>query len=641
MFVINKELKESIIKRLLLVGAVLCALFMLKGINASAYTTRTDTDGSVTGIVNQTYYDVSSWSDMYSAYRRSNQSTVFLNVVNDFSPYGSTSNGAQVQDGKNLTILGNNKTLYFGYPNSPTHLDYNAPIFMTKGFYSNYNSSLFSANATLRLENATWVNSTSFGIFEISNNASSTTQYHNVTEYNGSSNDAATPIINRNGRVEFSGNNVFNVTGSAQNFGPGKQNPNSLGSPITPSGGLFQTGQANWIQGANNVSILDGSTTLNMNGTQSDPFYHQQSDGYNASLNIADNAKMYWNIDNANAVADGAISSRTWTLGNGSEFDINGTSNTAQSQWFSGNEKPLNINTGNKSVFSAVTAGSLNPPDPGYDSSSGISVGSGATFLLSKVAQDSSNYAISGTLANGISLSDSSHLLVRSMSGLLFQNPWTISMPSSGLGGKFSKNYDGSSAKTEGSNTGSMTVNDTSQGDSFDLSGLNPGYSTDAANILNSNPDYFELWDAPTVLSFKGLQLNRTYSLTSSELPHASNAKTDLISGDDGMGFQIDSNNPNPAVHVMLQMTGNNQKNIISYFWKDTSGSVGDELTEGNSQQIWSSKGKTTKSTDAGNSYICNYDKDHGLMIKTTNALKAGNYVGATFDYTMISGPGD
>lgn len=632
-------------KQLLLGIAVLCALFMLKGINASAYTTRIDTTGSVTGIVNQTYYDVSSWSDMYSAYKRSNQSTVFLNVTNDLPPYGSTLNGTPVQDGKNLTILGNNKTLYFGYPNNPTHLDYNLPGLMTKGFYSNYNSSFWSANATLRLENATWVNSTTYGIFEISNNASSTTQYHNVTEYNGSTNDAATPIINRNGRIEFSGNNVFNVTGSAQNFGAGKHDPDSLGAPITPSSSILgnATGQANWIQGANNVNVVDGSTTLNMNGTQSDPFYHVNSGSYDTTLNISDNAKMYWNVDNANAIAEGGINSRTWTIGNGSEFNINGTAETFDSQqWFVNNGSPLNINTGSKSIFTAVTAGSLNSPSNGNDA--GVSVGSGAKFLMSDVGND---YVVSGSFTNGFNPSDSSHILFRSKYGLLFDNQWTIQMPSSGLTGRFSKKYDGSDSRSEPANTGTIGVADSSpnQGDEFNFN-LNPGYSDKTQDLLNSNPYYFELGSDPTVLSFVGLQLNRTYSLTSSELPQGSTSTTGFISGDDTMGFQINSNNPNPDVHVTVMMHDNHQNNIVSYFWKDTSEHDtsehdGKELKENSTEQIWSSKGRSTSTTSAGNSYICNYPKDQGLLIKTTNALKAGTYDGATFDYTMVSGPGD
>lgn len=59
-------------KKLLFVLATLCALFAFKGLNASAdYAEHIDGSGKITGHVNATYYDVSSWSDMYDAYNDS------------------------------------------------------------------------------------------------------------------------------------------------------------------------------------------------------------------------------------------------------------------------------------------------------------------------------------------------------------------------------------------------------------------------------------------------------------------------------------------------------------------------------------------------------------------------------------------
>ena len=149
-------------------------------------------------------------------------------------PSNGYEKGAKVKEGKSLTILGNNHKLYFGESSDPSYTT-NSPYDVLKkhyGFYSE--SSKVTSNTTLRLENATWINSINFGIFQISLYAAATTQYHNVIEMNGGTSGGATPIINRDGRIEFSGNNTFNVTGQGEtNFGPGRHDSESLGDVNT------------------------------------------------------------------------------------------------------------------------------------------------------------------------------------------------------------------------------------------------------------------------------------------------------------------------------------------------------------------------------------------------------------------------
>ncbi|MFC4761457.1 pectate lyase-like adhesive domain-containing protein [Fructobacillus durionis] len=603
-------------KKLLFVLATLCALFAFKGLSASA-----DTDT----------FDVSSWKEMYADYKSSKADTVVLNVTNDIGPSGSTS-GAEVKSGKSVIIKGNGNTLYFGDPNYPTtELSENIPA-RTHGFYSS--SSRIGNDTVLRLENTTWVNSISNGIFELSTGAAATMQFNDVTEYNGSTWTAATPIMNHSGKIEFSGKNTFNITGSAQDFGSGKQNASSLGSSIRTT----WSDQANWIQGGRDVTVVDGSTTLNMNGSSSNPFYHDVLySSVDVSLKVADNAKMYWNIDNARFLEKSAVNSRTWMIGSGATFLINGTQNTTSTQWFdfnkslfsSENKTPLAIGVADGGTFDATTGGPLNGPTKS-STRAGIIVGKKGTFSVSNLSTDS-GVAISGSFSQNIRLSDASHFLVRSADAELFDSDSQIVLPDSGLAGKFSSTFDASSnVRTEPANHGSIStaLNDFSQ--------LSPGYNSWTRGLLTGVPEYFELYEAPTVLKFTG-NLDRLYKLTSSDLPKNANETTGLISGQANMGFNINSNNPNPAVHVMLSMSKNNQNNIVSYFWQKKDGSV--TPVTGVDQTIWTSDGQSTTSDDSGNNYNVDYQPNEGLLMKTTNALKAGNYEGATFDYTMVTGP--
>lgn len=85
-------------------------------------------------------------------------------------------------------------------------------------------------------------------------------------------------------------------------------------------------------------------------------------------------------------------------------------------------------------------------------------------------------------------------------------------------------------------------------------------------------------------------------------------------------------------------MTKNKQDGVVSYFWKGNDGTV--STVSDKPITIWSmAAGYQFNQDSTGYNYTANYDNDHGLLLKTTNALKSGtNYEGATFDYTLAVG---
>lgn len=622
-------------KKLLFVLATLCALFAFKGLNASAdYAEHIDGSGKITGHVNATYYDVSSWSDMYDAYNDSSQDTVYLNVTQDLpgDPSNGYEKGAKVKEGKSLTILGNNHKLYFGEsedPNQSTYVEANGAKSKHYGFYAVDPD--VTSQTTLRLENAIWINSITYGIFQINYDASATTQYHNVIEMNGSSSGGATPLINRVGKIEFSGTNVFNVTGTPEtNFGSGKRDSSSLGNTNTN----WHKDQAGWIHGANNVDITDGSTTLNMNST-SNVFYHFNNSKVDvATLNVGGNARLVWNIDNSDYLEDyylGYPNTRKWKVNEGGSFLINGTSNTSPLKWSPSPAFNSKYIVKDNASFDATTAGALNA-STSYNSK--IKVGKGSNFSISNDAKACA--AITGMFLSGIDLQDTSHFLARTEGQKAFQGlgaqDTSIRLNGQGLIGKFANNYEGANAINEGRAVGSIKTSlNTSD---FDV---NPAYSrTDRLNIRLWNNAYIEFGTLSPVFSLVSNGLDRTFSINASDLPRNSNGFSDYISGDGPMGFTVQSNVQNPNVSVQVSVK-NNFTNKTQYWWRKNNNSYV-QLGEGN-QTIWK-RDEDASTSDDGYTFSNQYANDYGLRLKTTNSWKNGSYdTAATFNYTLVTGP--
>ena len=611
-------------KKLLLMLTALLTLLTVLSLSGSADTTpQTDTDGSVTGNAGAVYYNVASWSDMFEAYEDSYQSIVYLNVTADVSGDFSAYTGTEIQEGKSLVILGNHHTLTFAATVDPT-----TSVKITdggdkrSGFWSE--SSFVTSATTLRMENVQWINSITYGIFEVSKEAAATTQYHNVTEMNGAARDGATPIVNRKGRIEFSGKNFFNITGTpGKNFGSGKQDPASLGT-ASPS---TEYGQNSWIHGANDVNVLDGSTTVNINAKQSNIFYHYLSSSFASTLSVANKASLIWNVDNARYVDRGSVDSRMWNIGDKANFIVNGNRNTGDTDLFQSRGNDLGITVGQGAKVDLTTAGGLNI---GSFGSRFINVADNGSFLINKLS--TSTPVIDGMLRNGLNLGNDAHFLARGGSKIFSGYGSTIYLNGFNLNGRFSKNADGSDSLTTDAATGSIGTSFTSF--SFDVS---PAYSRAVQCLLLGSPRYMEFGSGPAVVSLVKGQLNRAYTLTANDLPK-SYGLSNLISGQNGMAFTVNSTKANPEASVQIAMTKNKQDGVVSYFWKGNDGTV--STVSDKPITIWSmAAGYQFNQDSTGYNYTANHDNDHGLLLKTTNALKSGtNYEGATFDYTLAVG---
>lgn len=613
-------------KKLFFMLTTLCALFTFMGLSASAdYSVASDDDGSVTGVAGATYYNVSSWSDMFEAYEDSYDSMVYLNVTGDIDGSKAAYNGQEITEGKSLTIIGNGHTLLFGRSSDPTDSTYvsDGSSNKTSGFYSK--SSDVTDDTTLTLKNAKWINSINYGIFEISMQASAKTVYEDVTEANGDVKNGGTPIVNRAGTVEFRGTNVFNITGSERmNYGSGKVDPTTFGSSS------FNDSQSNWIHGGNNVVVASGSTTVNGNSSKQNLLYHFDSTYIDSTLTVKNGAQLYWNLDENDYLEKRWSHSKTWNIEDNAKFVINGTKNTAESGIFDSwsRSSTWTMNIGKNATVDSTIDGSYNMST---SNSNSFNVGDDSSLILNTLSSSSRTFNGGFGYGGGIHLSDSSYLLLRG-GKKVYDSLSYIYLDGDGLPLKVSSNYDGSSGLTADQASGNVGISS-----SYFTGRVTPSYSSAIQRAL-PNAKYIEYGVGTVTVSLSSTKIDRAFTLTKDDLP-TSYGISKLISADEPMNFIVNSNKALKSASVQVAISQNNQSGIVSYYWKDNQGN---EIPLNNQPvTVWSMKQNDYQADGHGLSrtYTANYDQNHGLLMKTTNGLKVGSYYGATVDYTLSNGP--
>ncbi|MBS9339160.1 hypothetical protein G6R29_05940 [Fructobacillus sp. M2-14] len=626
-------------KKMLLIMAALCALFFVHTESVSAnYSTDTDTSGKVTGVKGATYYNVYSWKDMFDAYKNSSESTVYLNVKSDIQGSADARKGQQVQEGKSVKILGNGNYLYFAASSDPTK---GTAVYegdnKTAGFYTRDDS--VTNQTTLSIENAKWINSINFGIFEVSKNAAAKTIYKNVIEMNGSADKGATPIMNRAGAIEFYGDNVFNITRAlSKNWGSGKVDAKNLGSTLTSPAGYAN---ANWIQGGNDVTVYDGSTTVNSNAKYQKTIHHYDSANFDSRLTVKSKAKLYWNSDTIWFLEERRVKTKTWNIEDKAQFIINGTVNsmgnnkiTNEHQWFGRDNElaPWNLNIGKGAVLDAQTGGTIYRGRTSTINPTNINVGENGTLSLRTLAASWSLF--DGSLAGGsINLSKNSHMVlqanVTNKVPMFANSGGSIYLNGPGLGLTASSNFDGSDAYHEPAATGAIFV-------TMDGFPVKPAYSSATTSKLPT-AKYIEFGTGTPIVTFGATMLDRLFKLDSSKLPMTTGLSS-LIGGQDPMSFAVTSNKEDPNVAVQAKITNQKFGDAFKYSWKSNNGDV--TALNSTPKTIWTmNDGYDYSEGGAGYNYTANFDQNHGLMMQTTNQLKNGTYDDATINYSLVDGP--
>ncbi|MCO0832400.1 hypothetical protein NFX39_04815 [Fructobacillus sp. W13] len=616
-------------KKMLLVLAALCGLFFVHTENASAnYTNHTDNTGQVTGEKGATYYNVSSWEEMFDAYSDSDESTVYLNVTDDIKGSQDAYTGERVSEGKSLKIIGNGHTLYFGQYADPTRgTSIGESSSKTSGFYADRKQ--LTSKTTMTLENAKWVNSINYGIFEVSGDASVTTVYKDVTETNGAV-LGGTAIMNRAGAIKFYGTNTFNITGAlGKDWGSGKQDPTKFGAKLTEGGGYVN---ANWIQGGNDITVYDGSTTVNSNAMYQKTIHHFDSSNFDDQLTVKSNAKMVWNLDNVWFLEERPVKSKTWNIEDNAQFLINGTKNTCRStienEWFGRGAEadPWTVNVGKKGVFDAQTAGAINLLTYG-NRNVAWNVASRGTFAIRNLSTDQP--LVTGRFGTGINLAKNAHMVLQANNQIFKNLSDPINLNGSGLPVSTSRNFDGSNATKGPESIGRI-------GMAFGLgSFLSPEYPKSLLTELQ-NAHYIEWGHGTPVVSFGQSILDRLFKFSSDSLPKS--GLSAFIPGQDKMSFTVNSNMADPDVSVQARISKQSMPNTFHYSWMDNKGNVTGLSSD--PKTIWTMKdGYDYREDFSGYNYTANYDRNHGLMLQTTNQLKSGTYDDATIDYTLVDGP--
>lgn len=623
---------KKILATLVLMSSVIIALLLKTSSTsyAAVMPAKVDTDGSITGVVNAKYYDVSSWRDMYDTYQASAAGqTVYLNVVNDIPGDAQALRGVPVVETKNLTVIGNGHLLYFAAsPNDKVGTSRASAT--TSGFYSNSDAKV-TGQTTLTVENAKIVNGISNGIFSITGVSAANTVYKDVTVTNGGARTGASPIRNEQGKVLLEGNNDFSINADFD-----------FSTPSTTARGNDNNGE--WIQGGHWVEVVNGRTNLNQNWAWDQPFY-TYNNGDSATMKIDDNASLNWNLNDTYTMYYGSSTGPlNWDIGKNANFTVNGTSATAShaNYWFmstlftnfnchvhdNGNLRvemaggPINLDT-----FS----GRINWQfDPG--SKVDIQNLGNGNVIKGKVNTGS---AIQFNNINNFTLQSSKTAVINSNIPLNF---------SGGNGVKLhaSTNFNGDDTPPNGSlykraSNGSLDGN-------FTTSTMAPNqYSASDLTFLRT-AKYID-WRVPSGLAMVNSNMNRSYNVDLADLPRDGTFGPTLP-GNDNMQLSVqDDRTAKPNFSIQATILNNQLPNMTKYSWQS--------LTLANKMQELSNVPQTietvtddaTLPTDVttsqgGMNYTFNYHNNNGLLLRTTNNLQQGDgQGGATIRYDVVNGP--
>lgn len=635
------------IKRILVILGIFFSFGLVQNhVSAATATGKIDLDGSVTGVSGSTYYNVNNWQDMFDTYKNvsvsaSSNNTVYLNITGDVPGSAAFSGGQGVMiSGKSIDIIGNGHTLYVDNDSN-----YNTGTGRTAtgwGFYSN--SSAVTSSTNMTVENAKIMNNHADGIFSITGPSTATTIYKNIHTVNGATTSGAGPIRNEQGNIKFLGNNVFNILqGQSQtDLGPGS----NLDMSNTETGLSGSDNQGEWIQGGQNIEVVDGETTVNQSWGWDQPFYtYYTKNGSN--LSVDDGAKLNWNLNDTYTMYydDGNTNGPlNWNLGTNSQFIIGGTKYTAShnNNWFMAMNtlNAFNINMASSSLLDISTGGGTINLDGFQGGTSIINMASNSSLSLYNL--NSSTSLFSGTAPSGskIDLNDPKSVLLKTEGGSVFQNGTSIPINIYGAGLRLHASKI--AAANQLNDLFKRVVTGTTNGN-FTTANMSPiNYSTDDLNFLKS-AKYIK-WYKPNGIGILPSNLNRSFKVSLSNLPK-DGSWSSSISGDSIMQMNfIDDRGPTPNFSVQVSQLSNATPNATQYLWQNPDGTT--PTTLDNNPTTISTITDDSKlpvnvaMTMAGGNYAFSYGQDSGLLVKANNRLKVqSNQQNATFLYAIVTGP--
>ncbi|WP_219811247.1 hypothetical protein [Bacillus thuringiensis] len=612
-----------------------------------------DTDGSVTATAGATYYNVTTWQEIFDTYKTvvpdaSSKNTVFLNVTGDVPGSNIVPTGQAVIEGKSLTILGNGHTIYLDNDTNYSTGSGGAGGGSVKGgFKATGNIS----NATvLTVENATILNNITGGIFQaVGNAAAPTSVYKNITTKNGD-NRGAQPIRNDRGKILFYGNNTFNILQN-QNF-----------EDISNSG---YDNQGEWVQGATWIEVVDGTTTLNQSWGTDQPIY-----GYNTTsetLKVNDGANLVWNLNKTYTMYydDYTSGPLNWIIEDNASFKINGTINTATNfsggwwMWLTMNS--WNFTVGKNSQFIASTGGGAINLDgfSGGPVNWNFSPDSQVLFNNLNPSQSLIKGKPGGT--SGILLNDPSVVTLNTVGGSIFDKTvqnFPINIKGNGLRTHssanmaiFGENFDLRLSNMEDLNSSDIwyrqnTGTITGLGSTSVNSNLIPNNYT-TADLVSINKSKYLSWYKPIGIwvNRDDSAMGRTFNIDLGTLP-LDNVMSKLISGVDTQTLVVgDDRGQHPNYTVTVTMMNNEFPNQLQYYWVDPE-------SKSNTQLILNTAVSIATVTDdndlpsyvtmggAGNKYALSFAKETGLNIRANNSLVVqSNTSSGLFKYSINDGP--
>lgn len=624
--------------------------------NISADTTPyTDSDGSVTGQVNATYYKVTNWKDIFDCYKAAaDNQTVYLSVQNDIagsSDFNSGSNG-KVTSGKSVDILGNHHKIYAD--NNTDYSTATSRVGRGSGGYGFYaNSSNVTETTEMRVENATIINNHADGIFTVTGSSTATTTYKNVHTMNGAVYSGAGPIRNEQGTIKFMGNNVFNILQDQPNTDLGSGSNIDMSQTKTRrSSGYDGWNQGEWIQGGQKVEVVNGETTLNDSWLGKDqPFYiYYTKNG--SSLSIDSGAKLNWNLNQTYALwydNGNTLGPLSFNIGKNSQFNIHGTQNTASTnkQWFSG-INTLNsfiVNMDESSLFDVATAGGSINLDGFRGGESIINVAKDSKMDIFNLNSGTSLF--SGKLAKGsaINLNDPNSVTLKTMGGSVFQSGTDIPINISGAGLRLhaSKSVDANL----GTDLYKRMTTGTTDGN-FTSANMAPiPYTADDLSFLRQ-AKYIQ-WSRPQGSHMLNGSLDRTFAFNVQDCPQnglgglASEGGYFVGQKDNDMHFNFCADEgTKPNVKIQVAVNANRLPQQTAYYWRNAGENNAKELSN-EPYTILSvtddeklPQGVTMKK--AGEEYDVTFKKNDGLLLKAGNGIPVedGSIPQASFTYSMV-----
>lgn len=625
-----------------------------------------DETGEITGIIGATYYNVSTWQDMFDTYAQvtpdaTSNDTVYLNVIGDVpgSAAFTRNDGTRIIAGKSLVILGNGYTLYADNDTNYTTSPGGAGGSSIKGGFSSRNLAI--PNSTiLSVENASIVNNVTGGIFQAvnANGANASTKnaptfvYKNVRVRNGAPRNGAQPIRNDQGKILFYGENTFDIMENHNFF-----------NDSAPWG---SDNQGEWIQGGHWVEIVDGTTTVNQSWSWDQPFYTY---GNNSStLKINDNAHLRWNLNYTYTMYydDRNGGPLVWEIGDNASFVINGTQRTASEYsrgWFMNTDfTSWDLLVGkNSKLLISTGGGTINM---GREAFNGGHVrwwaDENSEILLNNLNRNSNLFQGNPGGTSGITLKNPKVFTLNTVGGAVFPTGIT-NFPIQIIGGGLRTHASTTAATFDSTfdlvtpNSKNLASNDiwyrqnmgriSNLGSASVNAQLTPNnYTSTDMNAIN-RAYYFSLYQPLGYwLDLESSQMNRSFEVKLEDLPLDSSFSS-LIDAKDKKKLVVgDDRGQAPNIHITVTLLENYLENGLEYYWDD-------KITQ--TKLETNIAAKIASLTDdknlpsfvtmqgAGMSYSLDFPEDLGLKIKATNRLLAQeNAKAGIFQYSVNDGPG-